>query len=142
MSYLIESCCPSLEHVRRAVQAGTGRIELCEDLSSGGITPSEELIRKALAAAGDIPIHVLIRPRAGEFVYSEAEIAQMVESIRLCKRLGVSGVVIGALTPEGEVDVPQMRRLLKVARPLHLTFHRAFQLAPWQSMINGSLRLR
>ena len=126
MPRLIESCCPSLEAVRRAAEAGTDRIELCEDLSCGGVTPSEELIRAALSVAGKIPVNILVRPRAGDFVYSRAEVDQMLDSIRLCKRLGVNGVVLGALTPEGKVDTDTMRCLLRQARPLSVTFHRAF----------------
>lgn len=126
MSLFIESCCASPESVRRAVSAGTKRIELCQDLETGGLTPSEALIREALALAGDIPVNVLVRPREGDFVYTEEEIREMLASIRLCKRLGVNGVVIGALTPRGNVDMATMRRLLAEARPLHITFHRAF----------------
>ena len=128
MSRLLETCCPSAGAVRRAVSAGTGRIELCEDLACGGVTPSAELIRETLALSGGIPVNVLIRPRPGDFVYSAEEADAMVDSIRLCKRLGVNGVVLGALTPEGNVDLPLMRRLLEQARPLHVTFHRAFDV--------------
>ena len=128
MPYFVESCCPSLEAVRRAVQAGAGRIELCEDLSCGGVTPSEELIRASLAVAGQIPVNVLVRPRAGDFVYSRDEVRQMLDSIALCKQLGVNGVVVGALTQEGKVDAETMRLLLTRARPLAVTFHRAFDV--------------
>lgn len=129
MSYIIESCCSSPEDVRRAVLAGTGRIELCQKLETGGLTPSEALIREALALAGAIPVNVLVRPREGDFVYTEEEIREMLASIRLCKSLGVKGVVIGALTPEGRVDLQVMQRLLKAARPLAVTFHRAFDVS-------------
>ena len=128
MPYFVESCCPSLEAVRRAVQAGAGRIELCEDLSCGGVTPSEELIRASLAVAGQIPVNVLVRPRAGDFVYSRDEVRQMLDSIAICKQLGVNGVVVGALTQEGKVDAETMRLLLTRARPLAVTFHRAFDV--------------
>lgn len=128
MPYFVESCCPSLEAVRRAVQAGAGRIELCEDLSCGGVTPSEELIRASLAVAGQIPVNVLVRPRPGDFVYSRDEVRQMLDSIELCKQLGVNGVVMGALTHEGKVDVETMRLLLTRSRPLAVTFHRAFDV--------------
>lgn len=128
MPYFVESCCPSLEAVKHAVEAGTDRIELCEELSCGGVTPSEELIRASLAVAGKIPVNILVRPRAGDFVYSPDEVRQMLEAIRLCKQLGVNGVVVGALTPEGEVDADTMRLLLAQARPLSVTFHRAFDV--------------
>lgn len=127
MSHLFtESCCASLESVLRAVKAGTNRIELCRDLSVGGLTPSKEMISAALEAAGSIPVNVLVRPRGGDFVYSREEIGQMLASIGMCKELGVNGVVIGALTADGSVDLNGMRRMLDAARPLHVTFHRAF----------------
>lgn len=128
MSYRVESCCASLEAVRRAVQAGTDRIELCEELAVGGMTPSEALIRQTLERAGSIPVNVLIRPRKGDFVYTPGEIREMLASIGLCKRLGVNGVVLGALTAEGDVDLATMRLLLAQARPLAVTFHRAFDV--------------
>lgn len=121
-----EVCCPTLDAVAAAVAAGADRVELCERLDVGGVTPSEELIRAALEVAGAVPVNVLIRPREGDFVYDEAETAQMMDSIALCKRLGVNGVVIGALRPDGSVDMALMRKLVEAARPLSITFHRAF----------------
>lgn len=129
MSYFIEACCPSLDSVRHAVAAGANRIELCERLEVGGITPSEELLRATLQAAGSIPVNVLIRPREGNFVYREAEVRQMLQSIGLCKELGVNGVVIGALTPSGSVDKETTALLISAARPLGITFHRAIDEA-------------
>ena len=123
---IIESCCSSVESVRRAIQRGANRIELCRDLDTGGVTPSEEQIMEALEIAGRTPVNVLVRPRDGDFVYSEEGIGAMLESVRLCKKLGVNGVVIGALTPEGKVDIKTIRRLMEEAAPLHVTFHRAF----------------
>ena len=130
MKPFCEVCCPSLEAVARAVAAGADRIELCERLEVGGVTPSAALIRNALAVAGKVPVNVLIRPREGDFVYSEEETAQMLESIALCKSIQadgaaagrgtnqrVSGVVIGALRPDGSVDMSLMRQLVAAARP-------------------------
>lgn len=128
MSWFREACCPSLEAVLAAGRTGACRIELCERLEIGGVTPSEALLRAALAAT-DLPVNVLVRPRGGDFVYDEAEVQAMLESIRLCRALGAHGVVIGALTPAGRVDLPLMRRLVAAARepaPLSVTFHRAF----------------
>ena len=126
MSWFREACCPSLEAVRAAFRTGARRIELCERLEIGGVTPSEELLRAALAAT-PLPVNVLIRPRGGDFVYDEAEVQAMLESIRLCRSLGAHGVVIGALTPSGAVDLPVMRRLVAAAKgDLSVTFHRAF----------------
>ena len=126
MSLLREACCPSLEAVLAAGRTGACRIELCERLEIGGVTPSEALLRAALAAT-DLPVNVLVRPRGGDFVYDEAEVEAMLESIRLCRALGANGVVIGALTPSGAVDLPVMRRLVAAAKgDLSVTFHRAF----------------
>lgn len=126
MSYFIEACCPDMGSVLHAVQAGAGRIELCEDLEAGGITPSETLIRSALAAAGNVPVNVLIRPRGGNFVYSALEVEQMLESVRACKSAGANGVVIGALENDGSVDIGTVSKLVREAGSLDITFHRAF----------------
>lgn len=126
MNYFIEACCPDLESVRRAVQAGANRIELCEQLEIGGVTPSKELIRWAMEVAGNVPINVLIRPRGGDFVYSEEEIQLMLQSVRMCREEGVNGVVIGALKRDGSVDIGTVSRLVREAVGLDITFHRAF----------------
>lgn len=131
MKPFCEVCCPSLEAVAGAVAAGAGRIELCERLEVGGVTPSKRLIKDALAVAGVVPVNVLVRPREGDFVYSEEEAAQMLESIELCRSIQadgaaagrgtnqrVSGVVIGALRSDGSVDMSLMRRLVAAARPV------------------------
>ena len=126
MNYFIEACCPDLESVRRAVQAGANRIELCEQLEIGGVTPSKELIRWAMEVAGNVPINVLIRPRGGDFVYSEEEIQLMLQSVRMCREEGVNGVVIGALKRDGSVDIGTVSRLVREAVGLDITVHRAF----------------
>lgn len=126
MSYFIEACCPDIESVRRAVQAGAKRIELCEELEIGGVTPSASLIRSALDAAGKVPVNVLIRPRGGNFVYSPEEVETMLGSVRDCKTAGVNGVVIGALRYDGSVDTDTLSRLVSEAGSLDITFHRAF----------------
>lgn len=125
MKFYREACCTSLEAVLAAERTGARRIELCERLEVGGVTPSEKLLREVLAATS-LPVNVLVRPRGGDFVYTEEEEQAMLESIRLCRSLGAHGVVIGALTPAGHVDMPLMRRLVAAARPLSVTFHRAF----------------
>jgi copper homeostasis protein len=121
-----EVCCPSLDAVVKAVAAGADRIELCERLEVGGVTPSGQLIKDSLAIAGPVPVNVLIRPREGNFVYNEEEVEQILASISLCKGLGVNGVVIGALHSNGSVDMELMRRLVAASRPMGITFHRAF----------------
>lgn len=129
MKFFLEACCPSLEAVEAAGPAGARRIELCECLEIGGTTPSEGLLRSAIAATG-LPINVLVRPRGGVFVYSRQEADAMLESIRLCGRLGVNGVVIGALRKDGSVDMELMREMVSEARAfgLSVTFHRAFDV--------------
>lgn len=126
MSYFIEACCPDLSSVRTAVQAGAGRIELCEELGIGGITPSETFIRQALDVTGDVPVNVLVRPRGGNFVYTPDEVEQMLRSIRMCRAAGANGVVIGALLADGSVDIGTVSRLVHEAEGLDITFHRAF----------------
>ncbi|MBR5723939.1 MAG: copper homeostasis protein CutC, partial [Bacteroidales bacterium] len=125
MKYFREACCTSLEAVLAAERTGAQRIELCERLELGGVTPSEALLREVLAVT-HLPVNVLVRPRGGDFVYDGAEEQAMLESIALCRQVGVNGVVIGALTPSGGVDAPLMNRLIEAARPLSVTFHRAF----------------
>lgn len=121
----LECCCTDAEEAYEAEEGGAGRIELCEDLSCGGVTPSREMIAKTLEKVS-IPVNVLVRPRGGDFVYSDEEIAGTVRSIEVCKELGVNAVVIGALDPEGNVDVPAMKLMMKAAQGLEVTFHRAF----------------
>lgn len=125
MKFFREACCTSLEAVFAAERTGAQRIELCEQLDVGGVTPSEALLRGTLTAT-HLPVNVLVRPRGGDFVYDGAEEQAMLDSIGLCKSLGVNGVVIGALTPAGAVDLSLMRHLIAAARPLSVTFHRAF----------------
>ena len=130
MNLFIESCCTNVDSVMLAQKAGAGRIELCEDLAVGGVTPQESLIREVIDIA-KIPVNVLVRPRGGDFVFSPEEILEMERSIRLCRELGAAGVVIGALALDGSVDMAAMRRLISVARenrPLSVTFHRAFDV--------------
>lgn len=107
------------------MKGGAQRIELCEDLSCGGVTPGIESIEATLKSV-NIPVNVLVRVRGGDFVYTEDEVESMVRSIRLCREAGVNGVVVGALRRDGSVDADAVRRLLDEASGLHVTFHRAF----------------
>lgn len=130
MKLFIESCCTSLESAVHAWKSGAGRIELCEDLPVGGVTPSPELT-EAVIKAVEIPVNVLIRPRGGGFVFSEDEVKEMLESIERCRDLGAAGVVIGALKADGSVDMGTMRKLVAAARSgrrISVTFHRAFDV--------------
>ena len=124
--YFREACCPSAEAAGIAAKNGASRVELCESLEIGGVTPSQKMIEQVLKENPGVCVNVLVRPRGGDFIFSEDEIQTMLKDIRLCKSLGVNGVVIGALRPDGGVDMACMRRLIEEARPLSITFHRAF----------------
>lgn len=125
---IIESCCTSLEQALSAQKRGAGRIELCTDLSVGGVTPSRELIREIVAAL-TIPVNVLVRDRQClDFVYDDTTIHRMIDDIVFCREAGVAGIVIGALTPDGHIDIPAMHRMIKASAPLPVTFHRAFDV--------------
>lgn len=122
---ILEVCAASLESVMAAKAGGAQRIELCSALSEDGLTPSYGMIEAARRFGPD-RLHVLIRPRGGDFVYSEAEVECMVSDIRICRELGADGVVIGALTEEGDIDIEVCRRLVEAAKGMQITFHRAF----------------
>lgn len=107
---------------------GADRVELCASVLEGGITPSLGIVREALRRAR-IPVFVIVRPRGGDFLYSEAEFASMCEDVIGLKELGVPGVVSGCLTATGEVDKERTAELLRLARPMSFTFHRAFDMA-------------
>ena len=125
MKLYLESCCTNLEEVKKACDNGASRIELCERIDLGGVTPSKELLMDSLSVS-TIPINVMIRPRGGNFVYSEDEINRMIEDIQTFKSLPVNGFVFGCLTPENEVDIPAMKKLMEAVSGKPVTFHRAF----------------
>lgn len=127
MNRILEACCTSPSEVKEAILNGADRIELCEQIEVGGVTPCEDNIRQSVALG--LPVNVLIRPRGGNFVFNQDEIGQMLESIELCRRLGAKGVVIGALKEDGTIDMEAMKRMMaqaKKERPMNVTFHRAF----------------
>ncbi len=122
----LEACCGNAAQALDAQSKGACRIELCEQLEIGGVTPSQDNILQTISSCKKARVNVLIRARGGDFVYSEEEIQQMISSICFCKTAGANGVVIGALTAEGEVDKASVRRMIEAARPMSVTFHRAF----------------
>ena len=129
MSKLIVECCAnSVQSAINGQAGGAGRIELCANLEQGGITPSAASICLAREAL-EIDLYILIRPRAGNYIYSDLELEEILEDIEFCKEIGCDGVVIGALTKEGKVDKKQLLKMVEAARPMGVTFHRAFDVA-------------
>ena len=124
---LIEACVDSYASAMAASRAGADRLELCAHLVIGGTTPTHALFRQVQRGSG-VPINVLIRPRFGDFLYTEPELEEMCEEIAAFRDLGANGVVIGALTPDGELDLAQMRRMMACAGQMEVTLHRAFDM--------------
>ena len=128
MTIIIEACVDAIDAAIAAERGGAGRIELCGELLQGGVTPSAGLIG-AVWERVQIPLFVLIRPRTGDFLYTEDELEVMLRDIALAKSLDVDGIVIGALTRDGEVVAEMVRTLVEAAGHLEVTFHRAFDFA-------------
>lgn len=120
-----EICAVNIQSALAAQAAGAQRIELCSALDVGGLTPSIGLVRAVIRAI-DIPVHVLIRPREGDFCYTDQELDIMLEDIQQCRHAGAAGVVVGALTPDGRLDLPKMKAMKEVAKELPVTCHRAY----------------
>ncbi len=135
----LEVCVDSVASAMAAEQGGAHHIELCTDLAQGGITPSAGLIamvRKRVA----LNLRILIRPRGGDFYYSADELEVISRDILLAKQLGANGVVFGILDADGDVDTSRTRQLVTLARPLHVTFHRAIDMsrnlnAAWNAVL-------
>lgn len=127
MPHTLEICCDSVASAIAAGQGGAGRIELCENLAQGGVTPSAAKI-KFVKAHLSIPVFVLIRPRKADFLYTDLEFEIMLEDIRQAKAMGADGIVSGALNADGTVDKERTRMMVETARPLPFTFHRAFDM--------------
>lgn len=124
--FKFEICANSVESCLAAQEGGADRVELCAGIPEGGTTPSYGEIKLARKLLTKTKLHVIIRPRGGDFLYTPLELERMEEDIRICRELGVDGVVFGCLTEEGEIDRKANRRLVEQARPMSVTFHRAF----------------
>ncbi|MBK7570737.1 MAG: hypothetical protein IPI10_03615 [Bacteroidetes bacterium] len=135
---IVEIACGNLESVINAHNAGADRIELCVALEVGGLTPSFGLIKKAISIFKK-DVFVLIRPREGDFIYSDEELELMLDDIHLVKEMGVGGIVSGALLSNNKIDIERTKLLIDASGHLPFTFHRAFDLIP--DPISGMLSL-
>lgn len=124
----LEVCAYSLESCRAAKEAGADRVELCTAMYDGGTTPPAAMIRMARHITEGMELYVMVRPRGGDFLYSDEEFLQMQEEIRFIKETGADGVVLGILLADGRVDRRRIAQLVKLASPLKVTFHRAFDM--------------
>ncbi len=123
----LEICCDNFASAEAASLAGAERIELCSALGEGGVTPSAGIIRQVITDL-NIQVHVLIRPRRGDFLYNQNEIDIIKKDIQLCKEWGVDGVVVGFLNIDGSIDMELTAEIIQISRPMKVTFHRAFDM--------------
>jgi copper homeostasis protein len=126
---LLEITVESLDTALAAERGGADRIELCAELTHGGVTPSAATLRKVHEEL-EIPVFAIIRPRKGNFVYTDAEFTAMLRSIANARDLALDGIAVGVLREDNTVDIDRMRELVEAARPLEVTFHRAFDHTP------------
>lgn len=126
--YLLEACVDSVESALAAVRGGADRLEVCANLVIGGTTPGVSQFRQ-IRELCDIPLHVLIRPRCGDFLYTDAEFRMMCEDTEMFRELGADGIVAGCLKPDGNLDMERMKALRETSGTMHLTLSRAFDLS-------------
>lgn len=136
---LLEICCYSMECARTAQQNGADRIELCSATKEGGLTPSLGVLRSVRQHVS-IPVNPIIRPRGGDFCYTDGEFSAMLDDIAMVKELGFPGLVTGVLDADGNIDMPRMEKIMAVAGSLKVTFHRAFDMCanPFNALKNLS----
>lgn len=127
MTNRLEICCYSVESAILAEQNGADRVELCDNYSEGGTTPSFGSIKIAIDRLS-IPVNVIVRPRGGDFLYSDIEYETIKSDIEEIKRLNANGVVVGFLQSDGEIDLDKTAEIVKLAAPMEVTFHRAFDM--------------
>ena len=132
---ILEICIDSVASAIAAEQGGGARVELCQNLFEGGTTPSVGTVYRTLEQVG-IKVNAIIRPRGGDFLYSDDEFAVMQHDIVTLKEMGINGVVIGLLNADGTIDTDRSRQLIELARPLEVTYHRAFDVTadPFRSL--------
>lgn len=126
--FLVEICSNSVESCLAAQEGGADCVELCAGIPEGGTTPSYGEMITARDLLTDTRLNIIIRPRGGDFLYSPLEIKIMLEDIEMARVIGANGVVFGCLTPDGDIDVPTMRKLMDTSEGLSVTFHRAFDV--------------
>ena len=124
-----EACVENFQEAVAAEKRGADRIELCDNLCVGGTTPSFGTL-KLCSEKLNIPVFAMIRPRGGNFVYSENELEIMRADITICKDFGLAGIVLGILSPESKINIEQTCELVELARPMQVTFHKAFDQVP------------
>lgn len=127
MYKILEICCYSVESAIEAQNKGANRIELCDNYSEGGTTPSYGSIQLAVNKL-NIPINVIIRPRGGDFLYSDVEYETIKLDIAILKKMKINGIVIGFIKSNGDIDTERTREIVELAKPLEVTFHRAFDM--------------
>lgn len=135
MNYILETCADSVQSAIEAKKGGANRIELCSNLVIGGTSPGESLFRQVKEQTG-LNVRVLLRPRFGDFCYDNYEFRMILDEVRMFRKLGADGIVIGILNPDGTLNMEQMKALVEEAGDMGITLHRAFDVCrdPYEAM--------